>query len=461
MKSKTINAAQMGQGLYTAMSRRTFFKSAAFGAATFTATMAMEQPLWAATVGESAAAFGNGAIQFHPENCIGCGKCVNACDSQGFHVLELLAGKSSSDDLTACIGCGQCTRVCPAGALTEQDGLTAVKAAISSDKTVVWQFAPSVQHMAGELFGMPSGQDVSEKLAAAVHKLGGIAYRTDCGADFTIMEEATELVERLQNGGSLPMITSCCPGWIHYAQQHHPSFLNKNISSCKSPMEMLAALVKQKHAGCYHVAVMPCTAKKIEADRAEMNGAVDQVLTIREFGQLLTEKNINLAELSDDSFDELFDENSGAGRIFGATGGVMEAAVRTAYQLLTGKSLQQVEIKALRGNDGVKSASITIHGQQINVAVVNGIANVETILSNMRDYHFIEVMACPGGCAGGGGTPTVGGTVVARQNGMYAADRSSKTRLSHDNTDLRRIYQELGQPGDAKAKALLHVAYQV
>lgn len=206
---------------------------------------------------------------------------------------------------------------------------------------------------------------------------------------------------------------------------------------------------------------MPCTAKKLRQIGLKMNGAVDQVLTIREFGQLLTEKNINLAELSDDSFDELFDENSGAGRIFGATGGVMEAAVRTAYQLLTGKSLQQVEIKALRGNDAVKSASITIHGQQINVAVVNGIANVETILSNMSDYHFIEVMACPGGCAGGGGTPTVGGTVVARQNGMYAADRSSKTRLSHDNTDLRRIYQELGQPGDAKAKALLHVAYQV
>lgn len=446
------------QGLRTAVSRRTFLKSAAFGAAAFTAAAAMEQPLLAATVGQSAAAFGNDAIQFHPESCIGCGKCVEACGSQGLHVLELLAGKSSSDDLTSCIGCGQCTRVCPAGALTEQDGLAAVQTALDSGQEIVWQFAPSVQHIAGELFGLPSGQDVSAKLAAAVHRLGGIAYRTDCGADFTITEEAAELVERLQHGGPLPLITSCCPGWINYAQRDHPDLIDQNISSCKSPMEMLGALVKQKHTDCYHVAVMPCTAKKIEAGRAVMQNAVDQVLTIREFGSLLEAKHINLAALQDDSFDALFDENSGAGRIFGVTGGVMEAALRTAYQMLTGKPLQKVELSALRGNEGIRTAEIQIHDQVIRVAIVNGIANVEAVLSNLDQYHFIEVMACPGGCAGGGGTPSVGGTVLARQNGMYAADRVSKIRRSHENTDVQKWYGEHGlQPGDA---GILHVKYK-
>ena len=456
---KTDNAKNHTEkSLCTTMSRRTFLKSAAFGAAAFTAAAAMEQPLLAATVGQSAAAFGNGAIQFHPESCIGCGKCVEACNSQGLNVLELFAGKSSSDDLNDCIGCGQCTRVCPARALTEQDGLTAVQTALNSDRTIVWQFAPSVQHIAGELFGLPSGQDVSAKLAAAVHLLGGIAYRTDCGADFTIMEEAAELVERLQHGGPLPLITSCCPGWINYAQQNRPDLIDQNISSCKSPMEMLAALVKQKHTDCYHVAVMPCTAKKIEASRTVMQNAVDQVLTVREFGRLLEARHINLAVLQDDSFDVLFDENSGAGRIFGVTGGVMEAALRTAYQMLTGKPLQQAEISALRGNEGVRTAEVQIHNQIIRVAIVNGIANAETVLPNMQQYHFIEVMACPGGCAGGGGTPSVSGTVMARQNGMYAADRISKIRRSHENTDVQKWYEEKSlQPGSAD---ILHVKYK-
>lgn len=221
---------------------------------------------------------------------------------------------------------------------------------------------------------------------------------------------------------------------------------------------MLAALVKQKHTDCYHVAVMPCTAKKIEASRTVMQNAVDQVLTVREFGRLLEARHINLAVLQDDSFDVLFDENSGAGRIFGVTGGVMEAALRTAYQMLTGKPLQQAEISALRGNEGVRTAEVQIHNQIIRVAIVNGIANAETVLPNMQQYHFIEVMACPGGCAGGGGTPSVSGTVMARQNGMYAADRISKIRRSHENTDVQKWYEEKSlQPGSAD---ILHVKYK-
>ncbi len=422
--------------------------------------------------------------------CIGCGKCVEMCSGrQGLDILKLglKDGKAVSTlkyaetlSESACIGCGQCARHCPSGAITVKDGLSAVNDALNDAKykRVVWQFAPSAQHIIGEEFRVLTGADMSKKIASAVRELGprNLAFSTDFGADITIMEEATEFVNCFQNGEKKPFMTSCCPGWVNYAELTAPDMI-PYLSSCKSPMEMLGALIKTylpektgvSASEIFHVAVMPCTAKKYERAREEMtvNGvrAVDAVLTVMEFKNLLMSKGIDLASLPDSEYDSLFDGTSGAGRIFGATGGVCEAAMRTAYYILTGQEPPTIEFASLRGNDGVKTAEVTIGGATIRACAVNGIANAKEIIADIRngtcEYDFIEVMACRGGCSGGGGTPVLFGDEGVRHRGLYQYDASSAVKSSHNNRTLSEIYAEyLSSPCSTVAESLLHTSYR-
>ena len=421
--------------------------------------------------------------------CIGCGKCVEICSGrQGLDILKLAVkdGKPVSalkyaDTLSesACIGCGQCARHCPSGAIVVKDALSAVNDALNDSKykRVVWQFAPSAQHIIGEEFRVLTGADMSKKIASAVRRLGSrnLAFSTDFGADITIMEEATEFVNCFQKGEKKPFMTSCCPGWVNYVELTAPDMI-PHLSSCKSPMEMLGALIKSylpektgvDASEIFHIAVMPCTAKKYERAREEMtvNGvrAVDAVLTVIEFKNLLMSKGIDLASLPDGDYDSLFDGTSGAGRIFGATGGVCEAAMRTAYYLLTGQEPPTIEFTSLRGNDGVKTAEVTLNGATIRACAVNGIANIKDIIADIRNgtcpYDFIEVMACRGGCSGGGGTPILFGDEGVRHRGLYQYDASSAVKSSHNNRTLSEIYAEyLSSPCSTVAEALLHTSY--
>lgn len=421
--------------------------------------------------------------------CIGCGKCVEMCSGrQGLDILKLAVkdGKPVSalkyaDTLSesACIGCGQCARHCPIGAITAKDALSAVNDALNDTKykRIVWQFAPSAQHIIGEEFRVLTGADMSKKIASAARELGprNLVFSTDFGADMTIMEEATEFVTCFKNGGKKPFMTSCCPGWVNYAELTAPDMIPQ-LSSCKSPMEMLGALIKRylpEKTGVgaseiFHVAVMPCTAKKYERAREELtvNGvrAVDAVLTVIEFKNLLMSKGIDLASLPDGEYDSLFDGTSGAGRIFGATGGVCEAAMRTVYYLLTGQEPPTIEFASLRGNDGVKTAEVTIDGTTIRACAVNGIANVKDMIADIRNgtcpYDFIEVMACRGGCSGGGGTPILFGDEGVRHRGLYQYDASSAVKSSHNNRTLSEIYAEyLSSPCSTVAEELLHTSY--
>ncbi|MBQ9617004.1 MAG: iron hydrogenase small subunit [Oscillibacter sp.] len=421
--------------------------------------------------------------------CIGCGKCVEMCSSrQGLDVLTLTVkdgkpvsalrhGNTLSE--SACIGCGQCARHCPSGAITVKDALSAVNAALNDSRYryIVWQFAPSAQHIIGEEFRVLTGADMSKKLAPAVRQLDArsLAFSTDFGADITIMEEATEFVNCFRSGEKRPFMTSCCPGWVNYVELTATDMI-PHLSSCKSPMEMLGALIKsylpeRMNVGAseiFHVAVMPCTAKKYERARAEMTvdgvRAVDAVLTVVEFKNLLMSRGIDLASLPDGDYDTLFDGTSGAGRIFGATGGVCEAAMRTAYYLLTGQEPPTIEFTSLRGNSGVKTAEVTIDGATVRACAVNGIANVQDIIAGIRDgtcpYDFIEVMACRGGCSGGGGTPMLFGDEGVRHRGLYQYDTAAAVRSSHNNRTLSDIYTEyLSSPCSAIAEELLHTSY--
>ena len=423
--------------------------------------------------------------------CIGCGKCVEMCSGrQGLDILTLglKNGKAVSslkyaDTLSEskCIGCGQCARHCPTGAISIRDALSKVNDALGSGeyRYIVWQFAPSAQHIIGEEFRILTGTDMSGKIASAVHQLGSrnLAFSTDFGADITIMEEATEFVQCYQAGTKKPFMTSCCPGWINYVELNCPDII-PHLSSCKSPMEMLGSLIKsylperlKVDAGkIFHVAVMPCTAKKYECARDEMftDGVrtVDAVLTVTEFRNLLLSRGIDLSALSESDYDSLFDGTSGAGRIFGATGGVCEAAMRTAYYLLTGEEPPVPEFTQLRGNDGIKTAEIDIAGTVIRACVVNGIANVKTIVEDIRNgvcaYDFVEVMTCRGGCSGGGGTPVLFGDEGVRHRGLYQYDdnASGKVKSSHNNATLDEIYADyLTFPCSERAEELLHTTY--
>lgn len=421
--------------------------------------------------------------------CIGCGKCVEICSGrQGLDILTLKEtnGKTvsalkyaASLSESSCIGCGQCARYCPSGCITVKDGLSAVNEALNSSayQYIVWQFAPSAQHIVGEEFHMLPGTDMCAKLAAAVHQLGkrNLAFSTDFGADITIMEEATEFVNCFRDGTKRPFMTSCCPGWVNYVELNHPEII-PHLSSCKSPMEMLGALVKSylpeklnvSASEIFHVAVMPCTAKKYERAREEMLTdsvrTVDAVMTVVEFKNLLLTKGIDLTALPDEEYNNWFDGTSGSGRIFGATGGVCEAAMRTAYYLLTGQEPEPIVFTDLRGSDGIKTTTLVVDGQTIRACVVNGIANIMSIVESIRngscEYDFIEVMACRGGCSGGGGTPALFGDEGVRRRGLYRYDASAAVRSSHNNQTLADIYANyLNSPCSERAEELLHTTY--
>ena len=427
--------------------------------------------------------------------CVLCRRCVAVCTkiqnvgvigpvNRGFKTAIESPWEMHLSEMS-CINCGQCIVNCPVGALYEKDDTKKVWDLLRDpSKHVVVQPAPAVRAGLGEEFGLPMGTSVTGKLVTALRRLGfDKVFDTDFGADLTIMEEANELVERIKNGGVLPMMTSCSPGWIKYCETYHPDFL-PNLSSCKSPHEMEGAMIKTYYAekagidpkDIAVVSVMPCTAKKFEAARPELghNGLadVDVVITIRELARMIKEANINFTALPDGDFDSLLGESTGAAVIFGATGGVMEAALRTAYETITGEVLEDVEFHQVRGIEGIKEATLNIGGMDVTVAVASGTGNatklLERVKSGEKSYAFIEVMACPGGCVNGGGQPIVDAQTkmdvdvrVERAKALYGEDREKPLRKSHENSEIKAIYADfLGKPGGHLSHELLHTHYQ-
>ncbi|MEG0354207.1 MAG: NADH-dependent [FeFe] hydrogenase, group A6 [Lachnospiraceae bacterium] len=387
---------------------------------------------------------------------------------------------------TSCVSCGQCIAVCPTGALREKDNIDDVLAAIADPtKHVIVQPAPSVRAGLGEEFGYPIGTDVEGKLAASLRRIGfDKVFDTDFSADLTIMEEATEFLGRVQNGGILPMITSCSPGWIKYCEHYYPEQLG-HLSSCKSPQQMFGAISKTFYAektgidpkDIVCVSVMPCTAKKFEIGREDQSAAgngipdVDIAITTRELARMIKRLGIDFTGLADEGFDDPLGESTGAGVIFGATGGVMEAALRTAVEKLTGEELAKVEFEEVRGTQGVKEATYHVAGMDVKVAVASGLSNAKIIMDKVRsgeaDYHFIEIMCCPGGCVNGGGQPQVSGEVrnftdvrALRAKVLYNNDAHKAIRKSHENPSIQKLYDDyLGAPGSEKAHHILHTSY--
>ncbi len=428
------------------------------------------------------------ALERDPEKCILCGRCVQVChEIQNVGAIDFVRRGFSSQVSSAmerslntvpCVFCGQCITVCPVGALREKSHQKQVWAAINDPgKIVVAQVAPAVRVALGEEFGMEPGSVVTGKTISALRRLGvDFVFDTNFGADLTILEEATELIERLQNGEILPMLTSCSPGWIKYIEHFYPELL-PNLSSCKSPHEMEGALIKTYWAQklgiepdkIFVVSIMPCTAKKFEAKRPELGGDfpdVDAVLTTRELARMIRIAGIDFTKLSDEFFDDPMGESTGAASIFGAAGGVLEAALRTAHFYLTGKEMRDLEFSPIRGLHGVKHAEMELDGTVLRVAAVNGLKNISKILDKIREgetpYHFIEVMACPGGCVNGGGQPLPAAPEKLRKRteAIYEIDRSFAKRCSHHNESLQKLYQDfLGEPNGHKSHALLHTHY--
>lgn len=431
----------------------------------------------------------NPSIVRDPSKCIRCGRCIRACkDVQGIAALTY-AGRSSDIVVTTafnkpmektdCVLCGQCSLVCPTGAIVEKDDTQKVLDALQNPKKhVIVQVAPAVRVALGDSFGMQPGAIMTGQMVTALKLLGfDSVFDTNFGADLTIMEEGYEFLNRLNNGGVLPMMTSCSPGWVNYVEKHFPDYRD-HLSSAKSPMSMFGAIAKTYYpekAGLdvndiVTVAVMPCTAKKYEASRPEMgrNGQqdVDIVLTTRELIKLIKYVGLSLTELPRSDFDSPLGVGSGAGAIFGATGGVMEAALRTVYEKVTGKTLAKLEFTAVRGFEGIKEATVTINGRDIRLAVVHTLKNARKIMEQVKKgispYDFIEVMACPGGCIGGGGQP-IGTTNAIRQKRMaalYEIDKNMPLRKSHENPEIITLYKDfLGEPLSEKAHELLHTTY--
>jgi NADH-quinone oxidoreductase subunit G/NADP-reducing hydrogenase subunit HndD len=430
------------------------------------------------------------AIYRDPEKCILCGRCVRMCEEiQGVSAIDFIGRGSRAFigtafdeglNVSSCVNCGQCILVCPTGALSERSYVSEVIAALADpDKMVVVQHAPAVSVSLAEEFDLKPGMDFDGKMVAALRRLGfDRVFDTSFSADLTIMEEASELAERIKTGGVLPMLTSCSPGWIKFAEQFYPDFI-PNISTCKSPQQMMGALIKDffanrekiDPANIVSVSIMPCTAKKFECGRPEMSpnnvADVDYVLTTRELGQMLHMYGIDLAAMHDEQADTPFGERSTAGKLFGASGGVMEAAVRTAYFLLTGNELEDLKIQALRGLKGAKEIHVEINGLQVGAAVVSGLGNARKLLDQVRagrdDLQFIEIMTCPGGCINGGGQPLGADlkAIRARMKALYKIDREEHTRVSHKNKWITRIYDEyLEHPLSHMSHRLLHTHYE-
>lgn len=424
-----------------------------------------------------------------PEKCILCGKCVRVCEEvQQVSAIDFIGRGSAAHigtafdeglNLSSCINCGQCILVCPTGALHEHDHLKEVMDALNDpERMVVVQHAPSVSVTIGEEFGLAPGTDCDGIMVAALRRLGfDHVFDTSFSADLTIMEEGSELVHRIQQGGKLPMLTSCSPGWIKFAEQYYPDFL-ENISSCKSPQQMMGAIIKSyfaEKAGVdpdkiFSVSIMPCTAKKFEAGRKEMlherYADVDAVLTTRELARLIRMRGLDMTVLSPEGADTPFGERTTAGKIFGASGGVMEAALRSAYFLITGTNLEHLDVTAVRGLEGCKEAHVKIGDLELGVAVASGLKNAAALLDQIRngrdDLHFIEIMTCPGGCIAGGGQPlsTDRNAITQRMQSLYAIDAGEATRTSHENESVQRLYKEyLGSPLSEKSHHLLHTHY--
>ncbi len=425
--------------------------------------------------------------------CILCRRCVAACKQQMVSVIgandrgidtHIACAFELGLDNVPCVSCGQCINVCPTGALTERDDTAKVWAALADpDKYVVVQTAPAVRAALGEEFGMPIGTNVEGKMVAALRRLGfDKVFDTDAAADVTIVEEANELVERIQNGGVLPMITSCSPGWVKFAELYYPEQL-ANLSSCKSPQQMFGGILKTYYAEkmgidpakIVSVSVMPCTAKKFEVGREEMNENgyqdVDISITTRELARMIDRAGIKFNFLPDEEFDDPMGTDTGAAVIFGATGGVMEAALRTANDWLTGKSNDAVEFHEVRGTKGLKEATYTINGMEIKVAVASGIANANYVMDQIKagtaPWTFVEIMCCPGGCVNGGGQPIQPASVLnvfdiksLRAKALYDQDAAMTLRKSHESPFVKALYEEyFGSFGSHKAHEVLHTEY--
>ncbi len=436
----------------------------------------------------------NSAAHMYRDNnkCILCRRCVAVCSkTQGIGVIganergfRTYIGSAFDMGLgeTSCVSCGQCIAVCPVGAISEKDYIKPVLEAIADpEKTVLVQTAPAVRAALGECFGLPIGTNVEGKMVSALRRLGfDKVFDTDFSADLTIMEEAHEFIERVKNGGVLPMITSCSPGWIKYCEHYFPE-MTENLSSCKSPQQMFGAMAKTYYAekmgidpkDIVMVSIMPCTAKKFEIGRDDQSAAgvpdVDYALTTRELGRMIERAGINFNALPDEKFDDPLGISTGAGVIFGATGGVMEAALRTAIYTLTGENV--IDIPEVRGTDGIKEATYKVGDLDVKVAVASGLANAREVLEKVQkgeaDYHFIEIMGCPGGCVNGGGQPQQPMSIrnfvdirAERAKVLYDIDASMPIRQSHENPAIKEVYETyLGEPGSHKAHEILHTSY--
>ena len=429
-----------------------------------------------------------------PNKCILCRRCVSMCkEIQTVAVIDTVErgidtivspinGKSLNE--VPCVNCGQCITVCPVGALREKDDTEKVWDALANkDLHVVAITAPAVRAALGEEFGFKIGTPVTANMISALKRLGfSKAFDVDTAADLTIMEEGTELLNRIKNGGKLPLITSCSPGWIKFCEHNYPEFLD-NLSTCKSPQQMFGAVLKTYYAEkagidpakIFIVSIMPCTAKKFEIKRPEMNSSgypdIDVVLTTRELARMIKEAGFDFAEVTEEHFDDPMGDASGAGVIFGATGGVMEAALRTVAEVLEGASLDKLDYTEVRGTEGIKEATVQLNNITIKAAVAHGLGNARKLLDRVKageaDYHFIEIMACPGGCVTGGGQPIQPSRIrswinlmAERAKALYTEDKNLPIRKSHENPTVKKLYEDFfGSPGSHKAHELLHTHY--